>query len=436
MADKKTADSTSEDKLIFSYVLGEEVMMQPEYSRYYQAMNNIQADLVHLNVNRGGSIEGNAGFVFEDMHAASSNIDNLAARNGKVVDVLGNNDMQHDLIVTSRDKNISYQQVKSGYHGSNKYKITKEHYSDDTIVIDKGNTELEAYLEKNEMRYQKSKIRSEDSVKYAKTARKENEAENFVQGKIKKKSTANNAKSPTKNAPVVATIKSLEYHAKAANAAGLAAGKSAAAFAGGFSFGKNMYQFMDGDITLGEAVTDTVKDTLKGFVAGYLSGTISYAAGAIISQTAITGMIAGSAAGSVFVSIGGVVATMSAAMWPVFVAGMVIGTGYSMFQGIKYKTEKYKNQISQINSVLESAINIIQATYNELDETIKRTYCIWDETMDKGFAGMLKGVRENDFTMFSDSLNKILELYHSQVLFRSMEEFEEFFYDDNAVLTL
>ena len=49
---------------------------------------------------------------------------------------------------------------------------------------------------------------------------------------------------------------------------------------------------------------------------------------------------------------------------------------------------------------------------------------------------LLESMLNNDFEQMSDGINHILNVFGEAVLFKNMDEFDSFFFDDNAVLNL
>lgn len=116
----------------------------------------IENDLKNLNLNRGAG--NTSGFVFEYMYAADKNIEFLKDGKGDVIHVISDNGVA-DFETTKYGGIKQLQQAKAGYHGTNKYKIPSEKYANQTLVVDKGNTELTEYLSKNGVPVEQSNIK-------------------------------------------------------------------------------------------------------------------------------------------------------------------------------------------------------------------------------------------------------------------------------------
>lgn len=414
------------ESVIFVYEGMHEATVLGQNVRFQSALGNVKKELGTLDLNRGGG--NTSGFVFENLHVASKNVKNLQSASGDVLNVIDDNGIA-DFSLTDMHGNVTYQQAKMGYHGSNKYKITKEKYGNQKLVTDKGNIEIVEYGEKIGLSVEESSVSKEVADKMTSIMKKE--------GNIRSELGLSNT------APVTANLYAASQQLKYAHGAGIKAAKGGAAFAAGISFGKNMYEFMEGNIELRDVILDTGKNTAIAAGSAYVTGSASYLVSGALANTAAanlaaqaTNVLVSTQIGATIVSLGPVFATMSAAVGPMFIAGMVIGTGYAVVKSIKTHANKYRARISQINQVLEQVLNCMKSTYDALDCEIKEIYNFWDQSFECGFAEMLDGIKDNDFEKCSAGLEVVLNVFDKHVLFQSMEEFDEFFFDDGAVLTL
>ena len=199
----------------------------------------IENDLKNLNLNRGAG--NTSGFVFEYMHAADKNIEFLKDGKGDVIHVISDNGVA-DFEITKNGGIKQLQQAKAGYHGPNKYKISSEKYANQTLVVDKGNTELTEYLSKNGVPVEQSNIKKADAERLTKAMKKEVD----IRQKITNKETV--------NAPLVSQIYGVSCEFRAMHAAGCKGAKAVAPFAAGISLGENLCHYMEGDMELKEAL--------------------------------------------------------------------------------------------------------------------------------------------------------------------------------------
>ena len=93
-------------------------------------------------------------------------------------------------------------------------------------------------------------------------------------------------------------------------------------------------------------------------------------------------------------------------------------------------------RISKAKSVLNQTINVMEMAYEDLDKTVKEEFEKWDNSVAKGFKMMKKGAFENSFEVFAEGLNEVSSVINCKVLFANLQEFDEFFFDDDAVLEL
>lgn len=127
-----------------------------------------------------------------------------------------------------------------------------------------------------------------------------------------------------------------------------------------------------------------------------------------------------------------------------FIGGMIVSTVcVAMYRNAinlreKYRAmnEAYQHRIAELNRVMHMAIQEIEHQREQLSGMIKKEYAEWENRFDMGFKIIMNGMFNNDFEKLSQGLNHILETFGETVLFKNMEEFDEFFFDDNAVLTI
>ena len=420
-------DNDSNEKIIFTYTPMQALENAPYNKQYQESLQKTQKELSALNMNRGGK---NAdGFVFERMHTAEKNRQFMWERQGKRLDLIDNNGVV-DLALYDSEGHISYQQMKMGYTGSNKYKITNPKYDGQTIVVDKGNTEAIAHIKKtNEIKGTHFEI--EESPIARKSVEK-------VTNAMKSEANMREVFGLSNTQPITASLYAASQQLKNAAIAGTNAVKTSGALTAGVIFGKNMYELIEGNTDLKDFILDTAKQTVRSSLQSFAAGSAGYLISGLLANpaTAAMNVVISTQVGATIVSLGSVAVTVSAAAGPMFLLGMTIGTGYAVCKSIKLKINKYQRRISEINQVLEIALSSMRDAYNALDETMKRTFDFWDQQFEQGFTNMMEALVTNDFVSFSSGLNTIMNVFGSNVLFKSMDEFDNFFFDDSAVLTL
>ena len=120
------------EKIVFAYSGLHEASVLDQNVRFQKALDNVRKEMETLNMNRGGS--NTSGFVFENLHVADKNQSNLMSGSQDVLHVIDDNGIA-DFSVTDAAGNVSYQQAKMGYHGSNKYQITKEMFKIYSCIV-------------------------------------------------------------------------------------------------------------------------------------------------------------------------------------------------------------------------------------------------------------------------------------------------------------
>ena len=422
-------EQENEQDVIFTYGMAYNATKAPENIKYYKALNKIEQELAAQNVYKGGV--NNSGFTFEFMNAADKNIEYKKIKSGDVMQVLGTNDQEIDLINLNADGDvIETMQAKKGYHGTNKYKITDK-YKNQTLVVDRGNKELMEYAEKIGLKVEESPVSKKSADSLTKAMRKEADLRSTI------------GMTDSANAPVTAKLYGMSKQLEAAHVSGVEAAKGGATFAAGISFGKNMYELIEGNVELREFLfnvgTDTAKATASSYVMGaagsVVAGAVSESAiGTAVSQAA--SVVVATGVGQTLVAMGPVIVSMSAATGPMFLLGMAIGTGCAVCKSIHMNSMLSRQKLKRTNDALDQVLSCMKNANDDLEKTIKDTYGLWNRNFDAGYQNMLAGMQDNNLELFSRGLDSVMNVLDSNVLFHSLEEFDEFFYDEDAVLVL
>lgn len=127
-----------------------------------------------------------------------------------------------------------------------------------------------------------------------------------------------------------------------------------------------------------------------------------------------------------------------------FIGGMVVSTVctgiYRYTAGLRAsylaKEKAYRGRISTVNRIADQAIMEMRYQQDLLKSMISREYEEWSMNFEKGFQIILDGMGNNDFEQLSKGLGHIAEVFGRAVLFKDMDEFDDFFFDENAVLSL
>lgn len=171
------------------------------------------------------------------------------------------------------------------------------------------------------------------------------------------------------------------------------------------------------------AVIETSKVLVK-----YIDGQIDAEECAAQIGIGIVGYLAHGIGNAILPPIGGIAAQM--------IAESVCRVMYAKMMEMKAEIRENKKKLRRLNAALNEAIVEMKFQQQLLADEIKVTYEKWDERSELGFRMMLESIAENEFEKFTDGLDILLELFDSHVLFKTEQEFDEFFFDDSAVLNL
>lgn len=226
------------------------------------------------NTMRGG-VKGYGGFVFEELHAADK------ATKGADITVLGDNGTI-DFIVRDASGHETLFQAKAGYKTSQP-DWSKHNREMETIVVDKGNTELARKARDAGFKVEESAV----FKKHADVVARVQQWESKITGKP--------------NAPITATV-------TGAHTAGLASAKLAARVGVSMKLGENIYDVISGNKEFEEAAADIIVDGAI-MVGGAYVGTAALTAVGT-AATAFAGTAAGTVvAGSVSTAVAAVGST-------------------------------------------------------------------------------------------------------------------------------
>lgn len=412
------------EKIVFSYSSAYGILEESEKkARYYQALRNTEKQLETLNMSRGG--KNTSGFVFEALDSADKTVKGVSA--GEVRKMVNDNGAA-DFMTIRSDGTTTFQQAKMGYE-KNPHQINVDKYQGQTFVLDKGNTKVKTYLES------KGAVVEESSISRGQADLTTNIMKN--EAKINRQLTGNNV------APITSKLVGMANQMRTAHQFGLEAAKGTAAFTAGFSFGNNMYEFIEGNMELQDLVLSAVKDTVVAAGTSYVTAAGSYLIGGALAETVIgtvasqvTAVVVSTSVGSTLVSVGSAVVAMSASMGPAFILGMAVGTGYATVKLLKANSEKYRQKISGINRALDEALENMEYAQKELKSLMDETFNIWDEKFESAFQQIYKATFDNNFEQLSSGLDTILEVFGKSVPFKTIDEFDDFFFDDNSIFTL
>ncbi len=164
------------------------------------------------------------------------------------------------------------------------------------------------------------------------------------------------------------------------------------------SVGNSVMRFINDDISAEECVTEIL---LNG--AGILAFNI--------------GMTVGGPAGAIIASV---------------VVGQISKTILEYKQTQKLNAEKER----KFNSIVCEALLEMEKQRKNLQQMIAEKYSHWDNSFDNGFKLIYISAIENDIDGITDGLNSILSIFNKNAKFSTIEEFNVFFDNIDAELTL
>lgn len=402
-----------EEHSVSVYYTANNVSEFEHYAKCFDAMNKNGKGLCDLNVNRGNS--NLDGFVFEYKHASAENIESLFKGEKTVYEVNNNNGIA-DITKTnfSTGEVTEYQckaYSKQSWYNSD---IDKYNNSGQTMVVSKEDNFGTEYVIKHNGKVEQSAVSKSSSKKYA--SKMQAEAKLTRRG----------------NAPVLGKINLLKDQVSATAAAGAHAAGNAASFGAGLSIGNNLCAFLEGDQDIQELCVNVVNDTGKAAVGGFVAGAANYLIAGAISQTSLFTVV--TSASTFICNIGPLSAVMSLGAGPLFLIGLSVGVGIGICSSIKRNRDKYNGRLDARFDALNEELQYLRDIYNSLDSNLK-SYCgMVEDCIGEGIDIMIGAIKNNDFERFSFGLDKTLEVFDRGVLFKNMEDFNQFFYNDDIVL--
>lgn len=130
--------------------------------------------------------------------------------------------------------------------------------------------------------------------------------------------------------------------------------------------------------------------------------------------------------------IGGPVVATMASIATTVMCQAVIG----LQARLKEENRLTQQRLSRIHAVANAALETMEEQREKLKTVIETTYSEWNTTFEKAFLEIFEGGVQYDFEKLSRGLDKILKVFDENIMFQTKEEFDDFFFDDNSILTL
>ncbi|GJM72125.1 hypothetical protein HMSSN036_43410 [Paenibacillus macerans] len=103
---------------------------------------------------------------------------------------------------------------------------------------------------------------------------------------------------------------------------------------------------------------------------------------------------------------------------------------------LKKAYKPLKNLEAKIEALAISALDEMEVQRNHLKDCIGQEYDRWEDEFNSAFDAMISAALNDDVNEVTNSFDQILSIFGENVAFKSFEEFEQFFMDENAVLKL
>ena len=408
-------ENTCQNDVVQVYCTSNSAREIEYYSKMFQTIEENGKGLMNLNVNRGGK---NAfGFVFEYQSASAENVKALVKGDHSIYQILNNNGACDMVKVDTVTKQIDMYQLKAtGMQKSSiNSTIKPENYPGQTIM-----TPLENSAASN-------RVIEKGGVSQKSWATRKGAEVRADIGKLEGKITR------LKTAPIIGSLDLVRNQIMATTAAGVNSAVHAGAFAAGVSIGNNLVSMCVEGKDYEEVILDVAKDTGKALKAGFLTGAAGYTISGIALHSA-TVMSIVQTASTAIMSFGPISMVLSLGAVPLFLGGLAIGAGISLCNGIINDKRYYKALFDSKYDVLHEELLAFRKIYNDIDLKLL-SYCgLMDKNITDGLDKIASSIYNNNFDLFVDGLNITLNEFNRSVLFKNLDQFDEYFYDDDAVL--
>lgn len=137
-------------------------------------------------------------------------------------------------------------------------------------------------------------------------------------------------------------------------------------------------------------------------------------------------------------SIGAFVGQM---LIPIPVLGAMIGSMITsiacgeLFKSIK-SLKDHEKKVDSIERLAASALSEMRNQREILKGIVEKELKVFDDSVSSGFNKIYDSMISNNMEGFAEGLDTILSVFNETVMFKTREEFDDFFNDENAILTL
>lgn len=132
---------------------------------------------------------------------------------------------------------------------------------------------------------------------------------------------------------------------------------------------------------------------------------------------------------AMFTPYGGLVATS-------LLVTTVCSEIYALYGWVRSDDNRSREKLARISRLEREALSEMEYQRNLLKDIVNSHNKLFDEKVSKGFDYIFQGSVTNNAETVANGLDEILHLVKKSVKFKTMDEFNEFFDDENAVLAL
>lgn len=165
-----------------------------------------------------------------------------------------------------------------------------------------------------------------------------------------------------------------------------------------------IFQLINGDIDDQEFLEQVGKQG-----AMMIAGTVGAAAGSLLIPIPVVGSMVGS-----------------------IITSIVCGEVFNTLKSLK----EHEKKADAVTKLASEALAEMERQRKKLEQIIETELKAFDESITKGFYQLSEALKINDMELFANGLNTILSNFDRTVLFENLQEFNDFFDNDELELVL
>lgn len=118
-----------------------------------------------------------------------------------------------------------------------------------------------------------------------------------------------------------------------------------------------------------------------------------------------------------------------------FIGSIVISTVSCGIYKEYISINEYTQKIEKVNHIAEQALKEMEIQRNNIEEIIKQQFGEWDNQFCLGFNQIFDAIMQDHVEEIFLGLDRILSVFGENVKFKTFEEFDEFFMDEDATFS-